>query len=158
MNFFIDPSMMQSGLILNQYGDFKMAEKGKNKVNLIGRLGADPEIRYTSDQVAVANFTLATSESYKDKDDKVQDIVEWHRVVVWGPLAEKVVGKFLVKGSRIDIEGKLKTREWVKDDQKHYTTEVVVDQFNGEIIMLDSASKNSGSDEQISQEAMPEAS
>ena len=119
-----------------------MAEQGKNFVNLLGRIGEDPVIRYTTDGKAVANFSLATSEVWKNDQGESCEETQWHRIVVWGSLAEKVVKPFLVKGSRIDLTGKLKTREWEKDGQKHYTTEVIIDQFNGGILMLDSPKNN----------------
>ena len=103
-----------------------MSRGGLNKVILIGNLGADPEVRYTPDGVPVANFNLATSESWNDRNtgDK-QERTEWHRLVLWRKLAE-IAGQYLKKGSKIYVEGKLQTRSW--DDQsgqKRYTTEVV---------------------------------
>jgi single-strand DNA-binding protein len=114
--------------------------RGVNKVILIGNLGADPEVRYTPSGVAVANFNLATSESWNDKEGQKQERTEWHRLVVWRKLAE-IAGQYLKKGSRIYIEGKLQTRSW--DDQsgqKRYTTEVVVDDMQ----MLDSRGDTGG--------------
>lgn len=95
-----------------------------NKAILIGNLGSDPEVRYTQDGTAVASLSLATTESYKDKDGNKQDQTEWHKVVAWGRLAE-ICGEYLTKGSKIYIEGKLQTRMWEKDGVKHYTTEIV---------------------------------
>jgi single-strand DNA-binding protein len=98
---------------------------GINKAILIGRLGGDPEVRYTSNGGAVANFTLATNESWTDKQGQKQEKTEWHRVVVWGKLAE-LCGQYLSKGRQAYIEGKLQTREWTdKEGGKRYTTEVV---------------------------------
>lgn len=98
---------------------------GVNKVILIGRLGKDPEVRYTSAGGAVGNFTLATSESWTDKTGQKQEKTEWHRIVAWGKLAE-ICGQYLSKGKQTYVEGKLQTREWVdKEGQKKYTTEVV---------------------------------
>jgi single-strand DNA-binding protein len=97
-----------------------------NKVILIGRLGKDPEVRYTTDGKAIANITVATSESWKDKTtgDK-QEKTEWHRVTFFDKLAE-IVGQYLKKGSSIYLEGKLQTRKWKdKDGQDRYTTEIV---------------------------------
>jgi len=123
-----------------------MAERGKNKANVLGRLGGNPEIRYTTDGIPVANFSLATSDDWKNKDGQKQEKTEWHRIVVWGPLAEEVVKKYLKKGSRIDIEGKLETREWEKDGQTHHTTEIILDQFQGSILMLEHAKNDENSD------------
>jgi single-strand DNA-binding protein len=103
---------------------------GVNKVILIGHLGKDPEVRHLENGTAVANFTLATSESYKDKGGNRVDQTEWHNVVVWRGLAE-VAEKFLKKGSKVYLEGKIRTRSW--EDQtgnKRYTTEIVADTFN----------------------------
>jgi len=112
--------------------------RGVNKVILIGNLGADPEVRYMSSGDAVANVTLATSESWKDKNTgETQERTEWHRVVFFGKLAE-IVKQYLHKGSKVYVEGKLRTRKWQgQDGQDRYTTEVVVD-FNGNMQMLDS--------------------
>jgi single-strand DNA-binding protein len=100
-----------------------------NKVILIGRLGRDPETRFTSSGQAVANFSIATDESYKDRNGERQKRTEWHRLVVWGKQAE-VVQKFLKKGSQAYFEGRLQTREWQdKEGQKKTTTEVVVTDF-----------------------------
>ena len=102
---------------------------GVNKVILVGNLGKDPEVRHLENGTAVANFPIATSESYKDKDGNRIDQTEWHNVVVWRKLAE-IAESYLKKGSQIYLEGKLRTRSW--DDQqgnKRYTTEVVADTF-----------------------------
>ncbi len=96
-----------------------------NKVLLIGRLGNNPEIRYTNTGTAVANFNLATSESWNDKAGAKQERTEWHRVVVWGKLAE-LCEKYLAKGRQCFVEGRLQTRNWDdKDGNKRYTTEIV---------------------------------
>ncbi len=102
---------------------------GLNKVMLIGNLGRDPEIRYSQSGVAVVNFSIATSEQWTDKNtgDR-QERTEWHRIVVFGRQAE-VCEKYLNKGSKIYVEGRLQTRSWEKDGQTHYTTEVVVSDF-----------------------------
>lgn len=107
---------------------------GINKVILIGNLGADPEVRFTSGGQAVANFRIATSESWTDKGtgNKVEK-TEWHRIVVWGKLAE-LCGEYLKKGRQCYVEGRLQTREWTdKEGKKNYTTEVVANtvQFLG---------------------------
>ncbi|MDE2810044.1 MAG: single-stranded DNA-binding protein [Gemmatimonadota bacterium] len=115
--------------------------RGVNKVILIGNLGSDPEVRYTPDGVPVANFNLATSESWNDRNTgERQERTEWHRLVLWRKLAE-IASQYLKKGSRIYVEGKLQTRSW--DDQsgqKRYTTEVVVNDMQ----MLDSRGEGGG--------------
>ena len=97
-----------------------------NKVILVGRLGRDPETRYTSGGQAVANFTLATDESYKSRSGERQKRTEWHRIVVWGKLAE-IVQQYLKKGKLVYIEGRIQTRQWEdkRDGQKRTTTEIV---------------------------------
>ncbi|MDA9328663.1 single-stranded DNA-binding protein [Flavobacteriales bacterium] len=102
---------------------------GVNKVILVGNLGKDPEVRHLENGTAVANFPIATSESYKDKQGNRVDQTEWHNVVVWRKLAE-IAESYLKKGSQIYLEGKLRTRSW-EDPQgnKRYTTEVVADTF-----------------------------
>ncbi len=98
---------------------------GINKAILIGRLGQDPEVRYTSSGGAVANFSLATNESWMDKSGQKQERTEWHRIVVWGKIAE-LCGQYLAKGRQAYIEGRLQTREWTdKEGGKRYTTEIV---------------------------------
>src|SRR5210317_146883 len=115
-----------------------MARSGINKVILVGNLGQDPEVKYTAGGAAVTTLSLATSESWKDKDTGTdQEKTEWHRVVLWRRLAE-IAGEYLKKGSKVYIEGQLQTRKWEQDGQKKYTTEVVLRPFKGEITMLDS--------------------
>lgn len=98
---------------------------GVNKVILVGRLGNDPEIRYTQQGVAVTNFNIATSENWVDKGGQKQERTEWHRIVVWGKIAE-VCSQYLAKGRQVFIEGRLQTRQWEdKEGSKRYTTEVV---------------------------------
>ena len=98
---------------------------GVNKVILVGRLGADPEIRYTGSGASVANFNLATSENWTDKEGQRQEPTEWHRVVVWGKMAE-ICAQYLGKGRQAYVEGRLQTRQWDdKDGNKRYTTEIV---------------------------------
>lgn len=104
-----------------------MASRGVNKVILVGNLGQDPEVRYMPSGGAVANITLATSESWRDKaTGEMKEQTEWHRVVLFGKLAE-VAGEYLRKGSQVYIEGQLRTRKWTdQSGQEKYTTEVVV--------------------------------
>lgn len=100
-----------------------------NKVTLIGRLGGDPEVRYTTSGTAIANFTLATSENWKDKEGNKQEKTEWHKIVAFRRLAE-ICGEYLVKGKQIYIEGRIQTRQWEdKDGNKRYTTEIVANQM-----------------------------
>ena len=102
-----------------------MSKGSINKVMLIGNLGSDPELRFTPNGVQVANFSLATTESWTDKSGERQERAEWHRIVLWRRLAE-IAGQYLKKGSKIYIEGKLQTRSWEdQNGQKRYTTEVV---------------------------------
>ncbi len=117
---------------------------GINKVILVGNLGRDPEIRYTADGRPIANFSIATSESWTDKGSgERREKTEWHRVVVFGKLAE-ICGQYLSKGRQVYIEGKLQTRKWQgQDGQDRYTTEVVVD-INGTMQMLGSRGEGGG--------------
>ena len=103
-----------------------MAKGTLNKVMLIGRLGADPEMRFSGDGAAIANFNLATNEAWKKRDGEAQEKTDWHRCVVFGALAEKVVQTYLKKGNLVYIEGRLQTRSWEdKNGNTRYTTEVV---------------------------------
>lgn len=115
-----------------------MANRGINKVILIGHLGQDPEVRYMPNNGAVANITLATSESWRDKHTgEMKEKTEWHRVVFFGKLAE-VAGEFLKKGSQVYVEGMLQTRKWQdQGGQDRYTTEVIV-KVGGTMHMLGS--------------------
>ena len=109
--------------------------RGVNKVILIGNCGGDPETRYLPNGNAVTNITLATTDSWKDKQTgQLQERTEWHRVVFFGKVAE-IAGEYLGKGSQCYIEGRLQTREWEKDGVKRYTTEIVVD-MNGTLQLL----------------------
>lgn len=112
--------------------------RGINKVILIGNLGADPDVRYMPSGDAVANCRIATSDAWKDKQSgELQERTEWHNVVFFGRTAE-TVKQYLRKGSKVYVEGKLRTRKWqTQDGQDRYTTEVVVD-INGTMQMLDS--------------------
>src|SRR3989338_5918517 len=110
--------------------------RGVNKVILIGNLGRDPEVRYTPSGLAVANVTIATSESWKDKQSgEMQERTEWHRIVFYQRLAE-IAGEYLRKGSKVYIEGRLQTRKWQDKNtgQDRYTTEIIADNMQ----MLDS--------------------
>ncbi len=111
-----------------------MASRSVNKVTLIGNLGKDPELRYTSSGVAVATFSMATSESWKDTEGNTQERTQWHSIVAWRKLAE-IVGEYLKKGSKVYLEGRLQYRNYDdKNGVKRYVTEIVMD----EMVMLDS--------------------
>ena len=100
-----------------------------NRVMLIGRLGKDPELKYSHNGAAICTFSLATSEQWTDKNTgEKQERTEWHRVLVFGKPAE-VVSKYAVKGSSLFVSGRLQTRQWEKDGSQHYTTEIVVSNF-----------------------------
>ncbi|MCW8109837.1 single-stranded DNA-binding protein [Alteromonas ponticola] len=106
-----------------------MANRGVNKVILVGHLGNDPEVRYMPNGNAVANLSLATSESWKDQQGQVQEKTEWHRLTMYRRLAE-IAGEYLKKGAQIYVEGKLQTRKWQdQQGQDRYTTEIIVDQM-----------------------------
>ena len=107
-----------------------------NKVILVGNLGDEPVIRYTGDGKAIANLRVATSESWMDKEGNKQERTEWHRVSVFDKLAE-ICQKYLHKGSKVFLEGKLQTRSWDKDGVQQYTTEVVLSGWNSTLMMLD---------------------
>ncbi|UYU05066.1 single-stranded DNA-binding protein [Serratia marcescens] len=139
-----------------------MASRGVNKMILLGNLGKDPEVRYTQNGGAIANLTIATSESWRDKQSGEQkEKTEWHRVVLFGKLAE-IAGEYLRKGSQVYIEGKLTTRKW--EDQagvERYTTEIHVN-VGGVMQMIgsrqDGSSQNGGpSDKQQQQSRQPAA-
>ena len=114
--------------------------RGINKVILVGNLGRDPETRYMPSGGAVTNVSIATSKGWKDRDSGEQkERTEWHRIVFFNRLAE-IAGEYLKRGSKVYIEGELRTRDWEKDGQKHYTTEVVA----SEMQMLDSRGEMGG--------------
>jgi len=118
---------------------------GVNKVILVGRLGKDPEVRNLDNGAVVANFSLATSESYKDRTTgEKKEITEWHNIVLWRGLAE-ISQKYLHKGDMVYVEGKLRTRSWEKDGVTRYTTEVVADNMTM-ISTKSGGGSNSGGD------------
>jgi single-strand DNA-binding protein len=121
---------------------------GVNKVILVGNLGADPEARSLNNGGEVVSFRLATSESWKDKDGNRQERSEWHNVVIFNENLGKVAKQYLRKGSKAYVEGQLQTRKW--QDQSgtdRYTTEVVLQRFRGEIVLLDSKGGNGGAEQ-----------
>jgi single-strand DNA-binding protein len=118
-----------------------------NKAILIGNLGADPEVRYTQSGAAIANFNLATTESWT-KDGKKEEKTEWHRIVAFARLGE-ICGEYLSKGSRVYIEGRIQTRQWEdKDGNKRYTTEIVAREMKMLSPRGTTAGNDSGHDEQ----------
>jgi len=126
-----------------------------NKVILVGNLGRDPEIRHTNDGTRVANLSLATSESWKDKaTGERRDRTEWHRVAIFNENLAEIAEKYLRKGSKVLVEGQLQTRKWTdQTGAEKYTTEVVLSRFKGELTMLDSRSCDSMSPPSVSSEA-----
>ena len=130
-----------------------MASRGINKVILIGNLGADPEVRYTPNGNAVANLTLATSSGWKDKQSgERQERTEWHRIVFFNRLAE-IVGEYLKKGSKVYIEGSLRTRKWQdKNGVDRYTTEIIANEMQ----MLDSRGGNGNAHSESQSQSHPE--
>jgi single-strand DNA-binding protein len=117
-----------------------------NKVILIGNLGADPEIRHTQDGRPICNLRVATSESWRDKSSgERREKTEWHNVVIFNEGLCKIAEQYLRKGSKIYLEGQLQTRKWQdREGQDRYTTEVVLQGFNGNLTMLDGRSGNAG--------------
>lgn len=129
---------------------------GVNKAILIGRLGKDPEVRNLENGATVANFTMATTETYKDKTTgERKEITEWHNIVLWRGLAD-VAAKYLHKGDLVYIEGKLRTRSWEKDNVTRYTTEIVADNMN--MLGTKGGGSGSGSNQSSQQYSQPTAS
>ena len=125
-----------------------MARSGINKVIIVGNLGQDPEIKYTAGGAAVTTLSIATSDSWKDKDSGMdQERTEWHRVVLWRRLAE-IAGEYLKKGSKVYIEGQLQTRKWEQEGQTRYTTEIIARDMQ----FLDSRGSSNTSSNQKSSE------
>ena len=119
-----------------------------NKVILIGNLGRDPEVRQTQDGRPVVNFTVATNESWKDRQSgERRERVEWHRVVIFGEGLTDIAQRYLHKGSKVYLEGQLRTNKWTdQSGQERYTTEVVLSGFNAALTMLDSRADGGGGD------------
>jgi single-strand DNA-binding protein len=123
-----------------------------NRVTLIGNLGRDPDIRTSQSGNKIANLSLATSESWKDKNSgERKSRSEWHRVVIFNERLVDIAEKYLKKGSKIYLEGALQTRKYEKDGADHYTTEIVLQAYRGEIVMLDGKGEKSdaGPDDEI---------
>ena len=135
-----------------------------NKVILIGNLGKDPEVRYVVDGSKIANFSVATSESWKDKKTgERKDKTEWHKVVIMNERLAEVAEKYLRKGSKVYVEGQLQTRKWTdKAGVDHYPTEILLSKFRGELTLLDSKSDRESPEEQsdalVSSNAEPQSS
>ena len=130
-----------------------------NKVMLIGNLGKDPEVRHTQDGKAIVNLTLATSESWKDKaTGEKKEKTEWHRVVIFNDGLARVAEAYLKKGSTVYLEGQLQTRKWTdKDGVEKYSTEIVLQNFRGEMVLLGGKDNASDRPEQKVQEFKDEA-
>lgn len=130
-----------------------------NKVMLIGNLGKEPEVRHTQDGKAIVNLTLATSESWKDKaTGEKKEKTEWHRVVIFNDGLAKVAEAYLKKGSTVYLEGQLQTRKWTdKDGVEKYSTEIVLQNFKGEMVLLGGKDNASDRPEQKVQEFKDEA-
>jgi single-strand DNA-binding protein len=128
-----------------------------NKVILVGNLGKDPEIRRTQDGRPIANLSVATSDSWRDKaTGERREKTEWHRVVIFNEGLAKVAEQYLKKGSKVYLEGQLQTRKWQdQPGQDKYTTEVVLQAFNSRVIMLDRADDNEADDEAIKPKRKP---
>ena len=117
-----------------------------NKVTLIGKLGRDPEVRSTQDGMKIVNLSIATSESWKDRNSgERRERTEWHRVVIFNENLGKVAEQYLRKGSKVYLEGALQTRKWTdQNGQDKYTTEVVLQRYRGELTMLDGRGEGGG--------------
>jgi single-strand DNA-binding protein len=121
-----------------------MAKGTLNKVLLVGRLGKDPEIRFSGDGNAIANFSIATNETWKNKEGTQQEKTDWHNIVVFGASAERYIQPSVKKGTLVSVEGKLQTRDWEdKDGNKRYTTEVIADLYGGVQILGSGGGENS---------------
>lgn len=125
-----------------------------NKVILIGNLGADPDVRSMPSGDELVNLSIATSESWKDKDGQKQERTQWHKVVIFNSGLVKVAKSYLKKGAKVYIEGQLETRKWDdKEGKTQYTTEVVLRPFRGELTMLDGRSGSGGANDSYADQA-----
>lgn len=135
-----------------------MAKGTLNKVLLIGRLGQDPEMRTTQNGQSVASFSIATNESWRNKEGEQQERTDWHNCVAFGSTAEKYIGPYVKKGTLISIEGTLQTRSWEdKDGNKRYTTEVVANPFGG-VQILNSGDGGGNYDSSAGMDQTPKSS
>ncbi len=130
-----------------------------NKVILVGNLGRDPEVRFSQSGAKIVNMSVATSESWKDKETgERKERTEWHRVVIFNDRIGDVAEKYLKKGSKVYLEGQLRTRKWTdKSGQEKYTTEVVIERFRGELTLLDSKGGGGGAGAEPPSDDAPEA-
>ena len=130
-----------------------------NKVILVGNLGRDPEIRNTQSGMKVVNLAVATSESWNDKaSGERNELTEWHRVVIMNDRLADVAEKYLKKGSKLYLEGKLQTRKWTdQSGQERYTTEIMIGRFNGELVLLDRANAGEQRSAPVSQHSAAKA-
>ena len=127
-----------------------------NKVILVGNLGREPDVKFSSDGKAIANLAVATNESWTDKTTgQKQEKTEWHRVIIFGRLAD-IAQKYLHKGSKVYIEGQLRTRSWDQNGEKKYTTEVVLSGFNSTLQMLNKVVGESGEPTPVNLDVAPE--
>ncbi len=118
---------------------------GVNKVILVGNLGADPESKTFSNGNEVVNFTVATSETWKDREGNRQEKTEWHKVAIFNEHLAKVAKNYLKKGSKVYLEGKVETRKWQDNNgQDKYTTEIIIPKFRGELVLIDSRGGGGG--------------
>ena len=118
---------------------------GVNKVILVGNLGADPEARSLNNGGEVVNMRVATSESWKDKDGQRQERTEWHNVVIFNENLGRVAKSYLRKGSKVYLEGQIQTRKWTdQSGNDRYTTEIVLQRFRGELVLLDARGEGGG--------------
>lgn len=122
-----------------------------NKVILVGNLGRDPEVRHTQDGKAIVNLSIATSETWRDKaTGERKEKAEWHRVVIFNEGLAKVAEQYLKKGSTVYLEGQLQTRKWTdKDGAEKYSTEIVLQQYRGELVMLGGKSAETMTDAEV---------
>lgn len=123
--------------------------RGLNKVMIIGNLGSDPEMRYTPTGRPVTSFSVATSRSWVTSEGEPREATEWFRVVAWGNLAE-ICNRYLSKGSRVYVEGRLQTRSWENQGQKHYRTEVVAN----EMVILDAREPRLAEEEGVEEDSV----
>ena len=130
-----------------------------NKVILVGNLGRDPEVRFSQSGAKIVNMSVATSESWKDKETgERKERTEWHRVVIFNDRIGDVAEKYLKKGSKVYLEGQLRTRKWTdKSGQEKYSTEVVIERFRGELTLLDSKGGGGGAGAEPPADDAPEA-
>ncbi len=128
-----------------------------NKVTLVGNLGKDPEVRNLPSGMKVVNFNIATSETWNDKaSGERKELTEWHRIVIMNDRLADVAEKYLRKGAKVYLEGKLQTRKWTdQSGQEKYTTEVMLGRFGGELVMLDRNPNSSGGEDYAPRSAAP---